>query len=276
MIKHVLGVFSCALPHRDTAGQVVRTFFSERTLGRYLRPFTRLDHVTQVRAPYDAPATAPEPDDGAGATVSILHRCPSTAPGDADRDPHPAAHAVRVQSSDDARLATPPAEIVRLAVDDARAIDVAPHGSRVLHAEHAPAVALPGAGEIRVIAGSHRGRIGPVPAPARVDVWELELPSRAAVPVRSAANAPLAIAVLRGRLLINGDQEVPASHLVVLARAGTTAHIESLAPSTLVLIRGAPSLPAARDGARNRLDKPRKRPSLKQPLPRHPRKRGAP
>ncbi|PCE32362.1 pirin family protein [Burkholderia ubonensis] len=265
MLKPVLGVFSCAHPHRDAAGQVVRTFFSERTLGRYLRPFTRLDHVTQVRAPYDAPASARAPDDGAGAgaTVSILHRCAA-------------------QSSDDARdgqptdVATPPAEIVRLAVDDARAIDAAPHGSRVLHAEHAPAVALPGAGEIRVIAGSHRGRIGPVPAPARVDVWELELPSRAAVPVRSEANAPLAIAVLRGRLLINGDQEVSASHLVVLARAGTTAHIESLAPSTLVLIRGAPSVPAARDGAINRLDKPRKRPSLKQPLPRHPRKRSAP
>ncbi|MGC1520207.1 MAG: pirin-like C-terminal cupin domain-containing protein, partial [Steroidobacteraceae bacterium] len=104
-----------------------------------------------------------------------------------------------------------------------------------------PEVELPdGAGSVRVIAGSFAGSQGPAHTFSSLNVWDVRIRSGRQASIALPEGHTAAIAVLRGRVTVNGSRLAGDAELLVLDRDGSLAHIEAAADSTLLLLSGAP------------------------------------
>jgi len=221
MIKPVLAVFSCSVPSVDASGRQVQTFFSSRSLGGHLRPFGRLDCMRSGEPP-----------------AARRHAAPAPAPASVSWYP----------SATDARDVATSAPLLTLTFESATPNGATGRRDARIERAAVPIVPLPGGGRIGVIAGACRGRTGPVTCVGAADIWDIALPLRASMPLPADAGDRAAIAVVDGRVRINGELDVHPMHLVVFARAGHDASIDALAPSTLVFLRVRSARPE-RNGA---------------------------
>ena len=65
-----------------------------------------------------------------------------------------------------------------------------------------------GAGHVRVIAGEYMGNRGPAHTFTPMDVWDLRLAGGHATRFTLPEGRTLALVALRGRVRVNGDQQV--------------------------------------------------------------------
>ncbi|MBU9163851.1 nuclease PIN [Burkholderia multivorans] len=208
MIKPVLAILSCSVPSVDASGRHVQTFFSPRSLGRHLRPLDRLDCIRSGK--------------------------PAAVRGDA-APTHPSVswH----PSATDARDVATSAPLLTLTFEDATPDGATGRHDARIDRTAVPIVPLPGGGRIGVIAGAYRAQPGPVTCVRAADVWDIALPPRASLPLPIDAGDRAAIALVDGRIRINGELDVHPMHLVVFSDAGHDARIDALAPSTLIFLR---------------------------------------
>ena len=109
-----------------------------------------------------------------------------------------------------------------------------------------PQVALPdGAGHLRVIAGDYLGSQGSASrGPAKtftpIDVWDVRLNAGAATELQARAGRTLALVVLHGTLLVNGQEIARAGQLVHMDRAADSVHLEANSDVTLLWLSGEP------------------------------------
>lgn len=97
-----------------------------------------------------------------------------------------------------------------------------------------------GAGRLRVIAGEYMGRKGPARTFTDIDIWDVRLArdKSARLPLREGHT--VALAVLGGTVLVEGETIARAGQLVQLAPTGGDVTIEANGAATVLVLAGAP------------------------------------
>jgi len=252
-MKKVLGVYNAPPAHWVGDGFLVRSLFSYDGLGRHLSPFLLLDHAAPT---VFAPTTKRR---GVGLhphrgfeTVTIVyqgeaeHRDSTGAggligPGDVQwmtaaggilhEEFHSRAFAERGGTM----------EMVQLWVNLPARDKMGEPGYQHLRSADIPTVALEGgAGSLRVIAGKFAGTRGAARTHTPMDVWDLRLHPGGTARLRAPEGHTLALVVLRGTVLVNGEAVAREGQLVHLHRAGTDVSIEANNEAGVLWLAGEP------------------------------------
>lgn len=252
-MKKIQGVYSAPRGHWVGDGFPVRSMFSYQTQGANLSPFLLLDYAGPAKF---EPATQPR---GVGQhphrgfeTVTIVydgeveHRDSTGAggrigPGDVQWMTAASGILHEEFHSEDFTRNGGMLEMVQLWVNlPARDKMGAPGYQTLLNAD-IPVVELPdGAGRARIIAGELDGRRGPARTHTPIDVWDVRLVAggRARFPI--AEGRTLAVVVLRGTVLVNGETVVREAQFAQMSRDGRDVEIEANGDATLLILSGEP------------------------------------
>jgi hypothetical protein len=100
---------------------------------------------------------------------------------------------------------------------------------------------LPGqAGKIRVISGSYEETQGPASTFTPVHMLDVRLKPNAQVRLSAPQDFNAALLVLEGLIKTNGSREIAADEFILFKNDGDEIFAESLSPSTLLFLSGAP------------------------------------
>ncbi|MCB2002850.1 MAG: pirin family protein [Rhodoferax sp.] len=252
-MKRILGVHTAPHSHWVGDGFPVRSLFSYDSLGKQLNPFLLLDHA--------GPANF-EPTRGKRGVGSHPHRGFETVtivysgevahrdstggggligPGDVQWMTagagilHEEFHGEGFARSGGAL------EMAQLWVNlPARAKTTPPRYQAIANAS-IPAVELADqAGSLRVIAGEFEGHGGPASTFTPLDVWDMRLKAGATVSLPLRESWVSALAVLRGTILVNGEEIAREAQLVALDRAGSGVTIEANSDAIVLVLAGEP------------------------------------
>ncbi|MFG5778867.1 pirin family protein [Comamonas sp. J-3] len=121
----------------------------------------------------------------------------------------------------------------------------APAGYQAISNAQIPAVALPGGGLVRVIAGEFDGNRGPtVRGPANtftpMNVWDVRLSAGESVTLDLPEGWSTALAMVHGTALVNGEHVAREAQLVVTEQAGTSITVEANGEVAFLLMSGEP------------------------------------
>ena len=97
-----------------------------------------------------------------------------------------------------------------------------------------------GAGQLRVIAGEYRGQRGPARTFTPMDVWDVRLNQGRSAEFSFAEGRTVALVVLHGTVLVNGDQVAREAQLVLLDRRGDQVSIEANTDAVVLVLSGEP------------------------------------
>ena len=253
MLKKILGVYEAPRPHWVGNGFPVRSLFSYADHGQALSPFLLLDHAgpqhfqpTQGRRgvgthPHRGFETvtivyegevAHRDSTGAGGTIG---------PGDVQW--MTAASGILHEEFHSEAFARTggPLEMVQLWVNLPARDKLSAPGYQTLRNADIPRVALPdGAGSVRVIAGDFAAAHGPARTFTPIDVWDVRLTAGASTELQAQPGHTLALVVLHGTVMVNGQEVVRAGQLVHLDRAADSVHLEANNEVTLLWLSGEP------------------------------------
>ena len=95
-------------------------------------------------------------------------------------------------------------------------------------------------GELRIIAGEHKGVKGPARTFTRVNVWDLRLEAGGRVSLPLTPGDPAMLPVFSGRVKINGETIVDGAHMALFGRDGGEIIVEAQETSQLLLLSGEP------------------------------------
>ncbi len=253
VMKKILGIYSSSSSHWVGDGFPVRTLFSYNSLAQRISPFLMLDYAGPAHfAPASQPRGVGQHPHRGFETVTIVyqgeleHRDSTggggrIGPGDvqwmtaASGILHEEFHSQAFTRSGGTL------EMVQLWVNlPARDKMTAP-GYQTLPDSDIPSVALPDdAGGVRVIAGEFDGHRGPARTFTPMDVWDLRLRQGRRTALTIAAGRTLALIVLRGTVLVNGDQVARAAQMVLLDSEGVDVSLEANSDATVLLLSGEP------------------------------------
>ncbi|MGB6242791.1 MAG: pirin family protein [Castellaniella sp.] len=253
MLKKILGVYEAPRPHWVGDGFPVRSLFSYDNHGQALSPFLLLDHAgPQNFTPTGARRGVGEHPHRGFETVTIIyegevaHRDSTGAggtigPGDVQWMTAASGILHEEYHSEAFAKRGGPLEMVQLWVNlPARDKMSAPGYQTLLNAD-IPQIDLPdGAGHLRVIAGNYGGSRGPARTFTPIDVWDVRLRTGAATELPARPGHTLALVVLHGTVLINGQEVVRAGQLVHMDREADAVHLEANNEATLLWLSGEP------------------------------------
>jgi len=252
-MKKILGLYSAPRPHWVGDGFPVRSLFSYADHGRLLSPFLLLDHAGPATfEPAARPrGVGPHPHRGFE-TVTIVyqgevdHRDSSGAgghigPGDVQWMTAGRGIVHEEFHSEAFTRAGGALEMVQLWVNLPARAKTAEPGYQALLARDIPTLPLAdGAGHLRVIAGEFNDRRGPARTFTPMNVWDLRLRQGGQTRLSVPDGHTLALVVLHGTVLVNGQSIARESQLVVLDRAGTDVAIEANNEAGVLLLGGEP------------------------------------
>jgi quercetin 2,3-dioxygenase len=252
-MKKIQGIYGAPRPHWVGDGFPVRSLFSYSDHGRHLSPFLLLDHAGPA---HFEPAARPR---GVGQhphrgfeTVTIVyqgevdHRDSTGAgghigPGDVQWMTAAAGIVHEEFHSEAFTRSGGTLEMAQLWVNlpaSAKRVDPA---YQTLLAGDIPVLPLADeAGQVRVIAGTCLGARGPAHTFTPMNVWDIRLRQGGSTRLRLPEGHTLALAVLRGTLLVNGASVARESQLVVFERGGSEIALEANNDVTLLLLGGEP------------------------------------
>jgi redox-sensitive bicupin YhaK (pirin superfamily) len=252
-MKTMRGVYSAPHQHWVGDGFPVRSLFSYNSHGAHLSPFLLLDYAGPAQfAPANKPRGVGEHPHRGFETVTIVyqgeveHRDSTGAggkigPGDvqwmtaASGILHDEFHS-RAFTERGGTL-----EMVQLWINLPARDKMAKPGYQTLLNADIPDVALAdGAGRVRVIAGEFNGHRGPARTFTPMDVWDVRLKQGAQTRFDIAAGRTLALVVLHGAVLVNGDAAVRPGQFAQLSRDGQGVQVDAQEDSTVLLLSGEP------------------------------------
>ena len=252
-MKSIRGVYSAPQQHWVGDGFPVRSLFSYNSHGAHLSPFLLLDYAGPAQfAPADTPRGVGEHPHRGFETVTIVyqgeveHRDSTGAggkigPGDvqwmtaAGGILHDEFHSQAFTE----RGGT--LEMVQLWVNLPAKDKMSAPGYQTLLKADIPDVALPeAAGRVRVIAGAYDGHRGPARTFTPMDVWDVRLKQGAQTRFDIAAGRTLALVVLHGAIVVNGDAAVRPGQFAQLSREGVGVQVEAQEDATVLLLSGEP------------------------------------
>lgn len=253
MLKKILGVYEAPRPHWVGNGFPVRSLFSYADHGQALSPFLLLDHAgpqhfqpTQGRRgvgthPHRGFETVTIVYDGEVAHRDSTGAGGTIGPGDVQWMTAASGILHEEFHSEAFARAGGPLEMVQLWVNLPARDKLSAPGYQTLRKADIPQVDLPdGAGSLRVIAGDYLGSQGPARTFTPINVWDVRLHAGASAELQAQPGHTLALVVLHGTLLVNGQEVVRAGQLVHLDRAADSVHLEANNEVTLLWLSGAP------------------------------------
>lgn len=252
-MKKILGIYSNNSSHWVGDGFPVRTLFSDNTVGSHLSPFLMLDYAgpTQFTPTSRKRGVGQHPHRGFE-TVTIVYEGElehkdssggggSIGPGDVQWMTagagilHEEFHS-RSFAKNGGTL-----EMVQLWVNLPAKDKMTPPRYQTVVSTDIPTVALPDdAGSVRVIAGDYEGQKGPALTFTPMDVWDVRLNKGHTTRFTLPAGRSLALVVLRGEVLVNGDDSVGVAQLALLGREGTEVQLDGVSDATILLLSGEP------------------------------------
>jgi redox-sensitive bicupin YhaK (pirin superfamily) len=103
-----------------------------------------------------------------------------------------------------------------------------------------PVVDVGTGSSVRVIAGEFRGAKGPARTFTPINVWDARLKPGGRVELELPDGYTALLAVLRGKVSINGDEPAGPAELAILERAGTRVVLEVGEDATVLVLNGEP------------------------------------
>lgn len=103
-----------------------------------------------------------------------------------------------------------------------------------------PVVDVGTGSSVRVIAGEFRGAKGPARTFTPINVWDARLKAGGRVELDLPDSHTALLAVLRGKVSINGDESAGPAELAILERAGTRVVLEAGEDATVLVLDGEP------------------------------------
>ncbi|MCA8090293.1 pirin family protein [Burkholderia anthina] len=252
-MKKIQGVYSAPRGHWVGDGFPVRSMFSYQSHGAHLSPFLLLDYAGPANfEPASAPRGVGQHPHRGFETVTIVydgevaHRDSTGAggtigPGDVQWMTagsgilHEEFHSEAFTKRGGAL------EMVQLWVNLPAADKMNAPGYQTILDADIPVVELPdGAGRARIIAGEFDGRRGPARTHTPIDVWDVRLAAGGRVRFPIAEGRTLAVVVLSGTLLVNGETVAREAQFVQLSRDGRDVELEANGDAKLLILSGEP------------------------------------
>ncbi|WP_312411663.1 pirin family protein [Comamonas sp.] len=251
-MKNVLHVQDAPRQHWVGDGFPVRSLFSYQSHGKLLSPFLLLDFA----GPADfAPASAPR---GVGQhphrgfeTVTIVydgevaHRDSTgqggeIGPGDVQWMTAGAGILHEEFHSPAFTAKGGKLRMLQLWVNLPAKDKGAAAGYQAIVQSQIPAVALPGGGQVRVIAGDYQGQQGPARTFTPMHVWDVRLVAGEKLELDLPEGWSTALAIVQGTVLVNGNDVAREAQLVVMAQEGRKLTLEANGDVALLLMSGEP------------------------------------
>ncbi|MGE8493038.1 pirin family protein [Comamonas sp.] len=251
-MKNVLHVQDAPRQHWVGDGFPVRSLFSYQSHGKLLSPFLLLDFAGPAEfAPASAPRGVGQHPHRGFETVTIVydgevaHRDSTgqggeIGPGDVQwmtagagilheefHSPAFTAHGGTLR-------------MLQLWVNLPAKDKGAPAGYQAIVQSQIPAVALPGGGQLRVIAGDYQGQQGPAKTFTPMQVWDLRLVPGEKLELELPEGWSTALAIVQGTVLVNGNDVAREAQLVVMAQEGRKLTLEANGDVALLLMSGEP------------------------------------
>ncbi|WP_313600434.1 pirin family protein [Pseudomonas sp.] len=252
-MKKLIGIYTSPRGHWVGDGFPVRTLFSYDSMGKHISPFLLLDHAgpAQFTPTEQRRGVGQHPHRGFE-TVTIVydgeveHRDSTGAggtigPGDVQwmtaakgilhEEFHSPAFARRGGAL----------EMVQLWVNLPAKDKMAEAGYQTIIDADIPVLPLANdAGQLRLIAGEFAGAKGPARTFTAIDVWDLRLNPGKPVTLDLHAGRNTALVILRGTLLINGEEVARQGQLALFERDGRQLTLESNDDAKVLLLSGEP------------------------------------
>ena len=252
-MKSVLSIHRGGEAHWVGDGFPVSTIFSYHDLGRELSPFLLLDHA----GPADFEPT--DQERGVGwhphrgfETVTVVYA------GEVDHEDS-AGHRGRIGPGDVQWMTAGSGvlhkevhggdyarrggrfEVLQLWVNlPAKSKMTAPKYQTLL-ARDVPRVSLPQqAGSVRVIAGEFGGTAGPARTFTPINLLEVRLGAGRRLQLNLHEGYTAALFILKGKVVVNGNEAANEAELVVFDRDGDEIEIEASTQATLFVMNGQP------------------------------------
>ncbi|AXK64966.1 pirin family protein [Burkholderia sp. IDO3] len=252
-MKKIQGVYSAPRGHWVGDGFPVRSMFSYQSHGAHLSPFLLLDYAGPANfEPASAPRGVGQHPHRGFETVTIVydgevaHRDSTGAggtigPGDVQWMTAGSGILHEEFHSEAFTKRGGPLEMVQLWVNLPAADKMNAPGYQTILDADIPVVELPdGAGRARIIAGEFDGRRGPARTHTPIDVWDVRLAAGGRVRFPIAEGRTLAVVVLSGTLLVNGETVAREAQFVQLGRDGRDVELEANGDAKLLILSGEP------------------------------------
>lgn len=252
MLKNVLGVYEAPRPHWVGNGFPVRSLFSYGDHGKALSPFLLLDHAGphQFTPTTDRRGVGTHPHRGFE-TVTIVydgevaHRDSTgqggeIGPGDVQWMTAGAGILHEEFHSPAFTAKGGKLRMLQLWVNLPAKDKGAPAGYQAISQAQIPAVALPGGGQVRVIAGDYQGQQGPAKTFTPMHVWDVQLVAGEKLQLELPEGWSTALAMVQGTVMVNDHDVAREAQLVVLAQEGRSLTLEANGDAALLLMSGEP------------------------------------
>ena len=262
MAKELVGIYHPGSTHMVGDGFPVRNLFPSNDLDRAVDPFLMLDYAGPRHfAPTDHPRGVGEHPHRGFETVTIMydgavaHRDSAgnagvIGPGDVQW--MTAASGVVHEEMHEAQWAKQGGtfQAIQLWVNLPQAQKLtAPRYQTLLNADIPSIVLEQGAGTLRVIAGTFQGHKGPARTFTPVELYDLQLHAGSRVELMLPEGHGTSVFVLKGRVVVNGQEPAGEAELAVLKRQGSLVVLEAKQDSRLLIMSGKPiDEPIARYG----------------------------
>jgi redox-sensitive bicupin YhaK (pirin superfamily) len=250
-MKKILGVYSSPAKHWVGDGFPARTLFSYDSFGRQISPFLLLDYAGPAQfAPASHQRGVGQHPHRGFETVTIVyqgeleHRDSTGSggrigPGDVQWMTAASGILHEELHSEEFTRTGGTLEMVQLWVNLPASDKMTAPRYQTLLNDDIPSVPLVGgAGTIRVIAGEHAGYRGPARTFTPMDVWDLQLTQDGAAELVVPANRTVAVVVLSGSVLVNGDQEAREAQVVLLDTEGISVALKAKNDAKILLLSG--------------------------------------
>lgn len=251
-MKNVLHVQDAPRQHWVGDGFPVRSLFSYQSHGKLLSPFLLLDFAGPAEfAPASAPRGVGQHPHRGFETVTIVydgevaHRDSTgqggeIGPGDVQWMTAGAGILHEEFHSPAFTAKGGKLRMLQLWVNLPAKDKGAAAGYQAIVQSQIPAVALPGGGQLRVIAGDYQGQQGPAKTFTPMQVWDLRLVAGEKVELELPEGWSTALAIVQGTVLVNGNDVAREAQLVVMAQEGRKLSLEANGDAALLLMSGEP------------------------------------
>ncbi len=252
-MKKILGLYGAPRGHWVGDGFPVRSLFSYNSHGQHVSPFLMLDHMGPAQFdPTSKPRGVGQHPHRGFETVTIVyegelaHRDSTGAggligPGDVQWMTAASGIIHEEFHSEDFTRRGGRMEGVQLWVNLPASDKMADPGYQTLLAADIPTVTLAdGAGTLRVIAGDFTGQHGPARTFTPINVWDLRLNRDGKVDLTLPAGHTTLLVVLKGTVLVNGEQVAREEQFVLFDREAGDIAIEANSDATLLVLAGEP------------------------------------
>ncbi|GAB2807914.1 pirin family protein [Comamonas piscis] len=251
-MKNVLHVQDAPRQHWVGDGFPVRSLFSYQSHGKLLSPFLLLDFAGPAEfAPASAPRGVGQHPHRGFETVTIVydgevaHRDSTgqggeIGPGDVQWMTAGAGILHEEFHSPAFTAQGGKLRMLQLWVNLPAKDKGAAAGYQAIVQSQIPAVALPGGGQVRVIAGDYQGQQGPAKTFTPMHVWDVRLVAGETLELDLPEGWSTALAIVQGTVLVNGNDVAREAQLVVMAQEGRKLTLEANGDVALLLMSGEP------------------------------------